>query len=380
VTYRVLHVIDTTGPGGAETVFLDLAAQLDPARWTSRATVTAPGWVHDQLVTRGVGFDLIPSSATTLDLGYLRGLVRMVRRHRIDLVQTHLLGSAVYGTVAARLGGARAVCTFHGVWDLEQAGRLLALKRWLVRRADRLVFVSRSVRDTFDAAGFGMSPDRAVVIYNGIAPAPSSAARDAVRHRLGLRNGQLLVGAIGNVRPAKGYDVLLEAAARVAAQVPDVRFVIAGDTAHPDYEGVCRRRAVLGLEGTVEFLGFRDDVEDLLSALDVLVSTSRSEGFSLSTVQAMAAGVPVVATRSGGPEEILEDGRTGVLVTNGSAEAVARGIERVYGDAGFAARLAAEGRVEVARRFSLRRMVLAYEDLYSAVLGDGSQTGASGPR
>jgi glycosyltransferase involved in cell wall biosynthesis len=317
---------------------------------------------------------VIPSRSASFDLPHLRGLMRAIRRHRIDLVQTHLLGAAVYGTAAARLSGVPVVCTFHGAWDLQEAGRYRAVKRWLVRHAPgRLVFVSESLRRTFEAEGF-FRPGHDTVIHNGVSCPTEAAGRDAARRRLGVPAGRFLVGAIGNVRPAKGYRVLLEAAALLAVRLPDVGFVVAGDTGHPEYQALRDRRAALGLEDTVSFLGFREDIWDILGALDVLVSVSRSEGFSLTTVQAMAAGVPVVATRSGGPEEILEDGRTGLLVANGSAEAVAEGIERLYTDACLRARLGAEGKGEGRRRFSLRRMLLGYRSLYAALLGHTSQT------
>jgi glycosyltransferase involved in cell wall biosynthesis len=375
--HRILHLIDTTGPGGAETVFVELATGLDPERWPGLAVVTGPGWVCDQVEARGIQPVVVPSLQRSFDVRFLGRLVRVIRRHRIDLVQTHLLGSAVYGVIAARWAGARVVCTFHGHWDLQGAGRLRAFKRWLVDRgADRLVFVSESLRTAFREAGFVRGGRTgSAVIHNGVVMPEGRGEREGVRRDLGIADGQFLVGAIGNVRPAKRYDIFIDAAAQVCARCPGVRFVIAGDTANPEFPPLVRRRAALKLEQQLTFLGFRDDVWGLVGALDLLVNTSDTEGFSLTTVQALAAGTPVLATRSGGPEEIVDDGRTGLLVPRGEVERVASGILRLLDDPALRASLAGAGQAEAARRFPLRRMLLEYENMYRQVLGRGSQTG-----
>jgi glycosyltransferase involved in cell wall biosynthesis len=185
-----------------------------------------------------------------------------------------------------------------------------------------------------------------------------------MRAAFGAPNGQFLVGAVGNIRPAKSYDTLLRAAALLAARAPDYRFVIAGDADSPLGERMRALAAKLGLGDIVTFAGFIADVPAVMASVDVYALTSSSEGFSIATTEAMAAGKPIVATRCGGPEEILEDGVTGLLVENGSAEAVASAIESLRVDATKRETLGKRAREEVARRFNLAAHIGAYERLY----------------
>jgi len=215
------------------------------------------------------------------------------------------------------------------------------------------------------------------VVFNGIDTAAHARPRDeAVRRELGVSGDEVLVGAVGNIRPSKAYPVLLEAAAQLRRNSPrQYRFVIVGDTRSPLHAELLEQRRALGLEETVCFTGFREDVHRLMSAFDVYALSSSAEGFSLSTVQALAAGVPVVATRCGGPEEILADGESGILVPTGSPSALAGAIESIAGDADRRRRLVEAGRHLVARRFTLEAMVRGYEAIYEEITCTGSFTG-----
>ncbi len=169
---------------------------------------------------------------------------------------------------------------------------------------------------------------------------------------------------MGNIRVPKAYDVLLRAFALVTAAVPEARLVIVGQPLAGLYEDLLEVRRSLGMEAAVHFLGFREDVPRILRALDVFALSSSDEGFSLATVQAMATGLPVVATRSGGPETIVEDGISGILVPPGDAIALAKGITDVIGARDRGVEMGRCGRERVLRDFSLRRMVERYAELY----------------
>jgi glycosyltransferase involved in cell wall biosynthesis len=177
-----------------------------------------------------------------------------------------------------------------------------------------------------------------------------------------------LLGAIGNVRASKGYHVLLQAFATVRATIPEARLVIAGQYHGSLGDHLLELRARLGLDDAVTFLGFRDDVREILEAIDVFVLSSLDEGFSLATVQAMASAVPVVATRSGGPEEIIGDSKAAVLVEPGDATSLARAVIELLTDREQARALGAAARRRVEGRYSLERMLDAYEELYREAL------------
>lgn len=366
---RILHVIDTTGPGGAETVFVELADRLRADHcFKSVVLLRGAGWVLDALRKRGLHVVLLNAKGS-FNWRYLLSLQSLVRRERIDLIQSHLLGSNVYCALAGWLTRRPVVATFHGAVDINPNERWRGLKFWLMQRAvSRYVTVSRSLGETIKAAGL-LDPARACVIYNGV----DLQRFDRPRHRrliqeLKLPDDAILVGSLGNVRPAKTYDVLIRAADKLCRRDPHLYFVVAGDIKRNVMQPLEALLGELNLRERVRFLGFRQDTADYLAGLDVFVLSSSSEGFSIATIEAQATGLPVIATRSGGPEEIVEDGETGVLVPINDPSALADAMWRVISNRALAEALGQAGRATVARRFAIEVMVQAYEELYRQLI------------
>ena len=362
---NVLHMIETRGPGGAETVFRELVRGLDQTRFQSLAVIPEEGWLSQSLSADGIPFEVIPLKRSA-DLGYLRRIVGMVKQNQIDIIQGHLLSSNLYAALTGAICRIPVVATFHGQVDINHRDRLLGLKCRLINRGARsLVFVSEQLRRYYREST-KLTPEIMTCIHNGIDPTRFSGAFERrLRNELGIGDREMLIGAVGNMRPAKGYDVLLRAAALIKQDTPGCRFVIIGDPAPPDLaKELAALHHALGLGDTVRYLGFRTDVYDALKSLDIFVLTSRSEGFSIATVEAMAAGVPTIATRCGGPEEIIRDGEDGLLVENDSPEAVAAGLKRLIVGQAFRERLAARASETVQSRFSTTAMISAYSRLY----------------
>lgn len=370
---RVLHLIDTGGPGGAETIFLELVSGLDPGRWCSIAVVPERDWLERALGEHGVEA-LVEASRGSFDVGYARRLLSLIRRHRIDLVQTHLLATGVYASLAARIARVPVIATLHGTADVAPDERFRRVKFALLgRRANRLVFVSEALRRWFVDTQ-GVREDITRVRHNGIDLDHFTPARDdAFRRELGVGPEEILVGAVGNLRRPKRYDLFLRAAARLRERSAAYRFAIVGQGGGALRDELLETRRALGLEDAVQLVGFRDDVRRVLRGLDVYALSSDFEGFSLTTLQAVACGVPVVATRSGGPEEIVEDGASGTLVPPGDPEALAAAVHETV----ERERRAGRGRIEHRRRapverLSLAAMVRGYEAIYDECLGGGA--------
>jgi glycosyltransferase involved in cell wall biosynthesis len=366
----ILHLIDTGGPGGAETVFLETVTGLDPQRWRSVSVVPERDWLDAALRERGEAPLLVPTEGA-FDVRYLYRLLRLVREHRISLIHAHLLTASVYGSMVARMAGIPVVCTFHGPADIEREGRRLTPKlRILDRRKNRVVFVSEALRHRFTRQ-HPLQLAGSAVVANGIDGGAFRPGRDpSFRDELGVGCDDILVGAVGNVRPSKDYFTFLGAAAALVRRSPRYRFVVAGDVRSPLLPDLLALRSDLGLDDKVVFSGFQTDAARIFRALDVYALSSRAEGFSLTTVQAMACGIPVVATRCGGPEEILRDGVTGHLVPTGNPGALADGIHEVAQNPERSRALAAAARGDAVRRFSVRAMISGYEGVYREALGD----------
>jgi glycosyltransferase involved in cell wall biosynthesis len=212
-----------------------------------------------------------------------------------------------------------------------------------------------------------------VVLHPGTDRRPRQ--RDATTHRrLGIPEDGHVVGLVGRIEPWKGQDLLIRAIGVLRDWGLPVHALLIGETcsaAWPEFSSkVLALVAELGLQQDVTFTGHLTDIGFALSDCDVAVCASREEGFGLGVVEAMAAGVPVVATRCGGPEDILEDGVSGILVPVGDVDRLAEGIRRLLEDPEMAARLAAAARQAYAERFTAERSAAAFLRLIQALAED----------
>jgi glycosyltransferase involved in cell wall biosynthesis len=366
----ILHLIDTTGPGGAETVFTDLVRGLDQSRFRSIAVTAGPGWVEETVQAAGIQSMRI-SQRGRFAHRYAKTLRGVIQREQVNLVHAHLFGASVYASLAALGTGIPVLGTIHGQADLPASDWIAPLRYGVLRwGATHVVAVSEALRRTFVSRA-KFPARRTSVIYNGIDLTIFRPGVDSgFRRELGIGEQEFVFGALGNVRAPKAYDVLLRATALLAREAPPSRVVIVGDTSGMLYPQLRQLHASLGLGERVLFTGFRRDVPRVLQGFDALVLASHAEGFSLATVQAMATAIPVVATRSGGPEEILDGGRTGLLVARGDPAALAAGMRRLRDDVELRHQLAAAGPPAVAARFSRVAMLEAYHRLYDALLRD----------
>jgi len=360
---NILHLIDTTGPGGAETVFIELADRLRDDGHRSTVVIRGEGWVHDELSRRGLEPIVLPCRGS-FAAGFLQALMRLIRERRIDLIQSHLLGSNVYAAMAGMLTRRPVVATYHGMVDISPNERFRSLKQWVMRQGiDRYVVVSQRLLESIEGNGL-IDRSKTRVIYNGVDIGRYPTARPILGDRQ-----EIVIGSLGNIRPAKAYDVLLKAARLVIDRKSGVRFVIGGEgKGRSLYRELKALRGELKLEQQVSFRGFVEDTKGFLSELDLFLLTSSSEGFSIATIEAMASGLPVVATRCGGPEEIIDDGIDGRLVTADDPPAIAQAVLELLDDPPVAKKLAGQGQQKVKERYSMDTMIDSYQNLYHEVL------------
>jgi len=360
----IMHVIDTTGPGGAETVFIELADRMRRRGYRSVVVIRGPGWVQNTLVQRGLE-PVVLEARGSFHLSYLRQLIRLIRREKVDLIQSHLLGSNVYCALAGWLTRTPVVGSFHGMVDVSPEERLRGLKLWVMQRGLRhTVTVSASLARAVAEQEL-LDPARNHVIYNGIDLERYERRPAGVLHdRLGLPPSARLAVSLGNVRPAKAYEVLIAAAARLVPTQPELHLVVAGHIKDSVMAPLQQQMEELGVADRMHFIGFVDDAAELLSDADLFVLSSRSEGFSIATVEALASGAPVVVTRCGGPEEIVTPGVDALMVPVDAPEALADAMEQLLLDSELRQRLAAAGRQTARRRFGIQTMLEQYEALY----------------
>ena len=368
----ILHVTETGGPGGAETVFTQLATHVWKLQFRNLAAIPDPGWVADTVTSAGLTPLHVAISRTrpALDFGLYANLVHLIREHHVDLVHSHAFGMSVYACLAGLRTRTPVLCTLHGEVDLGRQDRRRAIKLGILRLgASKIVLVSNHLRDQLLSES--RIPERlTAVVPNGVdCDLHSGGPDETLRAEFGISGDAFLFGAIGNVRPPKAYDNLLRAAA-IAVQVnSNLRFLVVGEGSGSLLEDLLRLRAGLGLQKIVHFAGFRPDVTVPLRNFDAFVLASRSEGFSIATVQAMASGLPVVATKSGGPEEIVTDGEDGLLVPREDPDALAAAMLRVAADETLRRNLGNTARASARNKFSLTKMLESYDQIYREALG-----------
>lgn len=355
---RVLELLVSTDLGGGPAHVRDLVEGLPRKEFT--VTVGAPGGGPYEAEFRTLGVDFEDARADRLSPGVLARVLAIARRRRVQVVHSHGKGAGLYGRIAARLVGAAAIHTFHGVHHEAYPRLYLWLERALARQSFAVIHVSESQARA--AAGLGLAPaGRSRVIVNGIDPGRARAATPLARAAVGLEPGAAVLGTVARFDPIKALDVLLRAFARLGGAA---RLLMVGDGPEaPRLRALARE---LGVDGRVVFTGARPDAARYLPIMDVYVSASRREGLPLAVLEAMACGRPVVATRVPGHEDVVEDGRTGVLVPADDPAALATAVAALLADAPRRAALGAAGRLRVDDRFTRARMVDEVADLYRA--------------
>jgi glycosyltransferase involved in cell wall biosynthesis len=350
--------------GGGEISVLLLLEGLDHVRWRPVVVVPCEGAVADRCRGMGVPTHIIPLPGIRRFRG---GTIRAVLALKRLLAETgaqllHANGSRamVYAGTAGLLGG-RPV-----VWHVRVADRDAVLDPVLAALARRIIVNSRAVARRFS----GATASRVRCVYNGVdlkrfSPRPPPSG---FRQTVGLSGQGPVIVSVGRFVAYKGYDHLLEAAGLLKADRPDIEWVIAGDgELRGALEAQCRR---LGLTRQVHFLGWRDDLPDVLSLADLFVSPAVGEHFGRVLIEAMAMGKPVVATASGGVPEIVVDGETGVLVTPADPAALAGAVRALLADPARRHRLGQAGRARVETEFSLAGHADAVGSVYRECLED----------
>lgn len=364
----ILHVIDTTGPGGAETVFLDLIAGLPKSNYKSIVHIRGEGWVYDQLCLLGIKPVLLDVKGS-FNWRYLLKLINLIKTNEIDLIQSHLLGSNIYCSLAGLLARVPVVATFHGAVDIGEKERFKALKFGIINKgASNIVAVSDSLRKDM-IVRTSINPKKLSVVYNGIATSNFQHVRsNRIRDTYEWSDKEVIVGSLGNIRSAKGYGVLLHAAAIVKNKSLSIRFVIAGQGGNGLHEDLLKLKNELGLDDTVHFIGFNDDPAEFLSNLDIFLLSSLSEGFSISTIQAMASSLPVIVTKSGGPEEIVTQELNGLLVECNDPQAIATALEELINNKVLSEKISINAKSHAQDMFDINKMLNLYMRIYDRVL------------
>ena len=358
-----MHVVFSLQPGGMEHGVVKLANGLDTTRVQSSICATTPGGALRAQVKAAVPvFELRRRPGN--DPFVVWQLYRTFRQTRPDIVHTHAWGTLCEGLLAARLARVPVVVHGeHGTLQLKPYQSRIQRLAW--GRVDQLLSVSSRLAERM-AAATGFSLDRVRVIRNGVDLSRfGTVARDVARLELGLDDATLVVGTAGRLVPVKDQRMLIGSVAELTKGGRPVIALIAGEG--PLLGDLQAQVAALGLGERIRFLGHRPDLERVFAAMDIFVLSSISEGLSNTILEAMASGLPVVATRVGGADELVVDGVTGVLVPPRSAEALAEAIDQLASDPSRRNSMAQSARRRAYDEFAIDRMMQNYAALYESM-------------
>lgn len=377
---KVMKFVRAFFPGGTERDFTNLALALEPSRVAVHfGCLRRSGELVEKIDARGIpvfDYDVLTFRNPAV-VGAQFRLARDIRRHGFRIVHTYGFPAHLFAIPAAKLAGAGVVVS---ILDM---GVYLSRKHQLVQRlvcrlADQILVNANAIREWLVQDGY--DGNRIMVVPPGLDTArfAQPALPGSLHREFGIPLNAPLIGVVGRVRPLKGIEDFLSAAAIIAARLPAARFLIVGDGFTERGRTVVRDETYLrelaslagqlGLQDRVVFTGYRADVERILAELSVSVLPSLSEGLSNALLESMAAGLPVVATRVGGTAEAVQDGENGLLVPSGDPPAMADAVCQLLDAPALALRLGHAARRSIAERYSMTRLVKTTSALYDSLL------------
>jgi glycosyltransferase involved in cell wall biosynthesis len=370
---RLLYVRDTLTVCGPGKTILNTWRTLDPERYQMLIVSTKPaeGKPNEFLeAARRLG---APTHELTIgrgiDLVAVADLVRLIRTHQIDILQTHDAQTRRLGVIAAALTGVCHVSSVHG-WIFNDRKERAA--KWvdghLLRMAHAVIAVSDRLRH--ELIGAGVPQKRLTLLRNAVVlkdypRVGSTHATATFRAQLALREGDLVVSIVGRLSAEKGHEDFLQCARLVIQTVPRARFLIVGDG--PLRESLAARVAALGLGSQVTFTGHQDNLAELYAVTDVLAISSHTEGIPNVLLEAFAYATPAVATCVGGVPEVLEDGKTGYLVPPHQPALLAERLIRLLRDADLRDQMGIAARHAIEQQFNFLERTRSLERLYEGL-------------
>lgn len=378
---NLLFVSAYSGLGGGESVQLNLMGALDRRRWRLHLVCPREGGLPEAARALGVTVHLLPYRGATAwfvpaiwtRFPVARRLAALARAQGIHAIHSDY-HSLPFAAAAARTAGVPVLWNAMGWWFPARPWQ----RRFFETRVTQIIAITQAVRDRWLAAsGSFLAAERIPVLVPGVDPAHFHPGVDGspVRARLGIGPDVPLVGMIARFQRVKGHDVFQAMARRVAAQMPEARFVVAGENVFGVDKDEAYKRAILGtarsdplLREHLTYLGFWEDARQVVAASDVIVCPSRFESLGMVHLESMAMSRPVVSMNNGGPAETVVDGETGFLVPPDAPDALAERVIALLRDPALRARLGAAGRARVLDRYTAAGYAAQFSHLVESLI------------
>jgi len=368
---RLLFVIDNLQFGGGERVFAQIINGL-PQEQYKIFLASHPNEEFLQAIRSASVHFFSVDFSSRLNFSLIPRLTKIIKEHEIRIVHGQGARAEVYARLASRLAGnSRYVSTIAMPVEGFDVGPFRKrtytfFDRFSERFVDRFLVVSNALREAM-IRDHGIPAKKVIRIYNGIeiehySPQEKSGSRQGISQEFNVGQDTPLIGTIGRLVWQKGFEYLISAIPEILKTFSRTKMLIVGDG--PLRDELVALAQKLNVEEHVIFTGFRDDIKDILSAIDVLVVPSLLEGFPMITLEGMAMAKPVIATKIAGIEEQITDGKSGILIPPRDADAIAAAIIRLVTDKKLAQNLGLEARRKVEKEFTVQKMVGETETVY----------------
>ena len=365
---RVLHIIDSLHLGGAQEVVLNLATCGSSRFRHEVATLHGHGIYWDRLKKAGIKVHSL--SPHKFLPAYLASIPWRILADKPDILHCHLIPSNIIAKPLGALLGVPVIINHDHTNDPHRIDNkiLLALDKSTNRFAHHIIAVAAACRD-FLTTHESIPPEKISLVPNAIDLrrfSPGEVSRDEARARLGLPAGSRIVAGVGRLNPQKNFALFLDIAAQLAPRFPDLHFLLAGEG--PEEQMLREKASALGIANRVTFSGYVADTRLVYLAADVLLMPSRYEGLPMTLLEAMAMGLPVVASKLDGIAEVIGDGAEGFLVPSDDAALFVERTASLLADAELSPRISKNARAKIEASFSVERMTSAVEDIYDRFL------------
>lgn len=367
---KILYVFGSFGSGGTEHHFIDILKRLDKNRFSPAVfVISKDDNFTDEITKTGTGLYMIGKKrGLGLPGGHLVAcffsLIKLILKEKYDIVHTFFFWGHILGTIAARFSGVKIVFANRedtGIWITHNFQ--IFMLRLINKFVNKIICIASFIAQIRKEKE-GISDNKLLVIHNGIAIEAPQNYEPYIRNEFGIPSNSFVICTIANMHhPVKGYPYLIEAAAILCAKIPDIVFIFVGDgKLRKEFKSLACKT---GFEKSIIFAGHRNDVKEILRESDLFSLFSLSEGLPISILEAMSEKKAILASRVGGVPEIVQDGKTGLLIESKDIAAFVekttflymnRKLLSTYGEAGFQ---------RAKNEFDIDKVVKKYENLYS---------------
>ncbi len=371
---RILHIINKLDIGGAEVMILDILKYANRDEFDYHILLPyGKGELDNRAKSYGINLHYLDADKSSGKMKLLKQGVDKIRELKPDLIHTHTRFSDLIGLYGGKRAGVKTrIITIHaaGLYFLDSMPLHEGIiEYFVVRYASHFVVISKGVGEYIQKFG-NVNPNYITLIYNGIDPErvcpERTTNRDAVRQKLGISKDEFVIVSMGRLIHEKGFDILLDEFKTYRDKTGNGKLIIIGDGKE---SGKLKEKASkLNMAEHVIFTGKISNPSELMRTSDCFVLASRKEGFGITILEAMANGIPVIASDTGGIPEIIRDGENGILVDIKQKGSISKAIESMQSDREMVEKFIVAGKTTALEKFHVKHTSARYEDLYRELL------------